>query len=478
MNFEDEANQFQVGLKRLVGDVTQDLTSASLGSIGATPGKHRVLERTTRAWFHDKLLELLGWDLGIRGNVAQEARVKRDTMYFIDYVGMSTQRPPAPVLLFESKPWGSPWIAARTAESSYSSPSDLIVAGLQHIARGGSKNTSPVIGLWHDHLEQASRYANAVHEAGEHGLCRLVLSSGDWMVVFTKPASTFVEAGIVDGSHFEIFKVVGYVEQGRRIFELLSQCSLINQIPFALRVGQLGSYLKKTEEHRVFHAVHVAYEVSGSELFARVPRVLVYAAIAFQRNNGTTVAVVDGRAEELPASVDGSTRKIEEHLATVASYASELLDSCSDEMGSELKPVELSEFGGFLSDESQEGDDGKRVVKPLKKAPDEWLFVTGRRTHFLRPRPIVDPCSFHGWHEARARGNGIGSGAVNTPSVQGTRVFFVDGDPHHCAHQLVVDRREVKCQIAALDRRVCCRACEYETVCWSDDEIMALPCGS
>ncbi|MDE0422425.1 MAG: hypothetical protein OXK76_16295 [Gammaproteobacteria bacterium] len=478
MNLEDEVNRFQVGLRALVEDVTRELPYTNVDPFGSGFDEAPKNERETRAWFHDRLLALLGWDLGIGGDIIQETRVKDGSRYFIDYVGLKTQQPPAPVLLLEAKPWGQPWVAARTAGQSTPSSADLIVAGLQHVSAGGQKDTAPVNTLWHDHLEQASDYANAVYASGANDVSRLILSSGDWMVVFTQPIATFVDRKRVDASHVELFAVADYVKHGRRIFELLSRWSLADQIPFALRVGQLGSYLAPDIEYSVYHGVHVTYQVSGSELFARVPRILVYAAIVFERDDGTTVSVIDEKADELPGSTEESNGRLRDHLTIVASHASALLHRCSDEMGRELKPGELSRFGSFPRDNVFDEGVGRKVVKPLKMAPDEWLFVTGQKTHFLRERPSVEACRFHEWRKARDSGNGIGPGAVNTPCVVETRAFFVDGEAHHCAHQVVVDRRWARCQIAPLDGRVCCRACVYERVCWANDEIAALPCGT
>ena len=274
LNFEDEVNRFRVGLKRLVEDVTSKLTPANVGPFGGGSDGQRVLERTTRAWFHDKLLELLGWDLGIGGDVVQEARVKYGSRYFIDYVGVTTQQPPAPILVWEAKSWGEPWVSARNSEHPSTTAADLILAGLKHLWDGGRKETSPLRGPWHDYLAQVSEYEVAIHTSTGHEALRLVLSSGDWMVVFTKPVATFVERSGVDTSDIEVFRKAEYVQRGRRIFELLSRRSLVDHIPFCLRVGQLGSYLAKDGDFRVFHAVHVTYEVSGSELFARRPRIL------------------------------------------------------------------------------------------------------------------------------------------------------------------------------------------------------------
>ena len=46
-----------------------------------------------------------------------------------------------------------------------------------------------------------------------------------------------------------------------------------------------------------------------------------------------------------------------------------------------------------------------------------------------------------------------------------------------CAHQTVQDRRQDRCRIAPIDMRTCCRACVFQEVCWSKQELEILPCG-
>ena len=384
LNLENEINRFRVGLGQLVEEIRSELTAAVIDPLAAATGEPQVLERATRAWFHDRLLSLLGWDLGIRGDVGQEVRVRANSTYFIDYVGVKSGPSVSPVWVLEAKAWGEPAIAPRVAEYSGRSISQLIVDGVQHVKGGGQRQTAPVIGIWHDHLEQVWKYVNAIQMGPGDEIPRAVLSSGEWMVIFNAPTRTFVGPGRVDESQFEVFGVDEYVRSGRRIFELLSRCCLADRILFALRLGQLGSYVDARSTYRVFYAVHVKYEVSGSELFARMPRILVYAAMVFQQIGGTPIAVVDDSPVELPNGGQATLGELRNHFELVQAHAAELLEECSAEMGRSLIVEDLGRFSGFASGGDLEGED-LRLVKPLGEAPDEWLLVTGRRTHFLRP---------------------------------------------------------------------------------------------
>jgi hypothetical protein len=122
------------------------------------------------------------------------------------------------------------------------------------------------------------------------------------------------------------------------------------------------------------------------------------------------------------------------------------------------------------------GGEAKILVRLLRDTADHWLAVTGQDLYYLGARPVVD-CRFHAWAECRAEGHQCGPTAVNSPATDSPRAFFVDMRLHHCAHQVVLDRRARRCHIDAIDARTCCRACTYQNLCWSADEVAALPCG-
>lgn len=174
-----------------------------------------------------------------------------------------------------------------------------------------------------------------------------------------------------------------------------------------------------------------------------------------------------------------------EHVAEVAAGATALLQRCSDELGITLAPCDLAAFPGFAKTEVlgvkqgtglSLGSQEKIVVRLLRGNGDHWLAVTGDVPHYLGARPVVD-CRFHAWAECHAEGHQSGSNAINSPATEYPRAFFVDTRLHHCAHQIVLDRRARRCHIDAIDARTCCRACTYQNLCWSTKELAALPCG-
>lgn len=479
MNKEQAENGFQVGLRELVENVTKEL-SLEAPDPYAGAGQQTVLEHTTRIYFFDRFLELLGWSLGIHGDVVEEARIKAETTTFMDYVGVN-QTTRVPALLVEAKAWGKPFIVPRDGAGFEGSKRQLITAAIQHINEGGEKEKSPVIGIWHDDLLQVRQYVRDFREQHEHNLPRAVLSSGQWMIVFTDPITTFFN-GEVNDEQFEVFRLESYVEDARRLFALLNQRTLAGIIPFSLRPSQLLDYVAADKISAVFHGVHIKYEESGSALFTPRPRILIYPALIFQRNDNIYLTIIDREwpiVMGMRAIDDTDEKSLAPHLIKVEEEAKELLEICSNEVGMPLVPFQLFDFPGFH--QSVEGTNKetsrKQVVRPLGKVGDEWLLVTGVQTHYLMETPTVNQCKFHSWTNCQNINREIGAVAISTACTRPPRSFFTDSQIYHCAHQTIQDRRHSRCYIAALDARTCCRACIYQNLCWSSDELNMLPCG-
>ena len=388
----------------------------------------------------------------------------------------------APALLVEAKAWGKPFIASRNGTEFKRSERELLIATIKHIKRGGAKDKSPAIAIWHKYLDQIGGYVRNFKERYGHDLPCAVLSSGVWTIVFKRPTDTFLD-GEVDDEQFVIFKRDEYVKRARELFGILNQSKLAGVVPFSLRPSQLQDYLTAQIVSAVFYGLHIKYESSGSALFDPRPRVLVYPALIIQRNDDTLLTTIDGD-EPIEMSMQGHGDAGEEslvpHLTEVVEKARTLLETCSDEIGKALAPSALSDFPGFpQSEEGADKEPGrKQVVKDFRTSPNEWLLATGEVPHYLMEIPTVHPCRFHKWSACRDMGRQIDAAAVSTPCTSSPRSFFIDTQIYHCAHQTVQDRRHRRCYIAALDERTCCRACVYQELCWKPDELGQLPCGS
>ena len=473
-------NEFRIGIKRVLAEIDMQFASGTANPC-ASARDEVFHEHDTRVFIFDRLLELLGWNLGAGGNVAQEARIKVGTTKFVDYVGVNADTR-APVLILEAKAWDKPIIAGK-GERRDRPKSNLIVEAIEHINAGGGKENSPVIAEWHENLSQLAGYVCMFKEQQGHSVSRAVLSSGQWLLIFKTPVSTFCDFDVND-QQFYLFERDAYVANAHAIFEQMARVMLADTAPIRIRPSQLGNYVSADNFSAAYHGMLIHYESSGSPLLAQRPRILVYPSVIIQRDNGALFNVID---DENPIAMqisrtNGGRETLAPHIEKVKNAAEKLLRSCSDELELPLEPGELADFPGFPGESEMAagglalGKAKKLLVQPVRSVANNWLLVTGSQTHFLHELPNV-ACRFHAWAECNAVHKSIGANAINSPAMENPRSFFVDSQPHHCAHRSVVDRRDTRCYIKAIDARTCCMACVYKGFCWPQTEVAALPCG-
>jgi len=235
----------------------------------------------------------------------------------------------------------------------------------------------------------------------------------------------------------------------------------------------------------VYGQALVRYEKSGTQIFAQQPRILIYPALIVEREDGALFTVID---HEVPLEMQISDPEDDQdsvalHVHQVKMAANLLIESCAAELGTAILPSDLDHFPGFpdstlvAANELALGQVRRIFVMPVRKASDNWIAVTGQFPHFLLNKSTV-ACRFNAWSKCREVHQSIGHNPICSPSIEKPRAFFVDMTIHHCANQVLADRRQDRCHIAPIDSRTCCMACAYQKQCWSDAERVSLPCGS
>lgn len=460
-------------LERFDRTVADDTHGPYAGAGGGQP-----LEHTTRIHLLDALAELLDWRLGLGGDMVEEARIKNGTTAFMDYLGVA-RATNAPVLLIEAKAWDKPFITPRAKgnNSSYES-ADLIAQAIEHWRNGGKCSTSPATADWHGYMEQVGKYVKGLWDVHGHPLPRAVVTSGQWLVVFTQPVTTFLQ-GPARAMDIKIFRKPDYCAQALELYSLLSRDSLCKETPYGIRATQVLNYITPEALVACFHALHLSYEASGSPIFGKRPRILIYPALVLQRNDGALLTVIESSASlELPyrREIDDLVQALERHLSEVAAAAETLLKRSGEQLGVDLLPSSLEDFPGYPINTKSDRAKSKSLIKRHPTEPDVWMLATGQATHFLKPAPDV-MCRYHRWSACHATGEAIGTAAVSMPRIDNPRSFFVDDQPHHCAHRGLQDRREARCQLPLIDERFCCASCLFAPVCWPGAQLPPLPCG-
>lgn len=486
MNSEKSLNDFLTGFATLLDEVERELGSAAPDPY-AGAGQGRPLEAQTRVRFFDRFVSLLGWDLGLGGDMAQEARIRAETTTYMDYVGV-TRLTRVPVVLLEVKAWDKPFIGRARGRSGTENAAELLVEGIRFFLDGGAKNLSPVTHEWYEYIEQVTGYVKGLMEQHGHELARAVLASGQWLIVFTAPVKTFVN-GNVSGADIMVLHRADFIANAPRIFSELSRQVLVRDVPFPLRPPQLPDYLSTDRLRAAYRGLLVHYQGKGTTIFARKPQLFVYPAVVLERTDGVLLTAVKeslefelfvSRGQIAEGNLDSGWDNIDDHVKGVHAASEELLAECSRELGIAIEVSAITEFGGFPQALQLNAAPQPRIqfVMRATASGDEWIIVTGEASHFLRRGPAVDHCRFHVWSECHRAGEALMQSPINFPRVQEPRSFFTDGQGHHCAHRTLDERRTSACHVRSIDQRVCCQACVFSTQCWSGERARNLPCGS
>lgn len=475
MNVDSLRNDFRRNLAGLIDETRRILDTGERDPFAGDDREPH--EHDTRLIFLDRLLEILGWRLGVHGNVHEESRIKDETTRFMDYVGI-VEETKVPLLIIEAKAWDKPRVK-RSRGTGRDAEVDLLVEGIRHVLSGKSASSSPLVNVWHEYLEQVCGYVRSLYSVHGHETPRVVISSGAWMVIFTSPVTTFVD-GKVSVSDIVEMDIDSYTSNFTTIFELLHRSVLANDVPFPVRPTQLSSYVGPNDIDSVFFGLHLSRNEVGSRIHGTKPRIVAFPAVLIQRCDGVLVAVCE-RDPELSleysrhgAGDSDAVPSLDGYLDLANEAAHRLLADCETELGTSLVLSPLDRFVGFRSSATRSSTD-KKYVKVISGHSDEWLLATGATSNCFVRTPRLEGCSFHSWKSAFDRNCAVGQAAIMVRSVT-PRSMFIDGELHHCANQVIVDRRVGRCHIDQIDERTCCQACSYRDECWSSAELARLPC--
>ncbi|RMD63625.1 hypothetical protein D6833_05435, partial [Candidatus Parcubacteria bacterium] len=179
-----------------------------------------------------------------------------------------------------------------------------------------------------------------------------------------------------------------------------------------------------------------------------------------------------------------------QHLQKVKEEAQKLLEEVNRRLGTTLSPSPLTEH--YNDEEAFAALPGVRELR--EHQPDQYLIVTGDKTHYLLPDPTVPDCPYHDWATCNNHGVPSNPGPVMVRSVS-PRSFFTSKEKHHCAHRDVTSAKaspitaanrnrcgarsgqegQAFCEIWRFEQHLCCRTCAFEEVC-TKAPVFHLPC--
>jgi hypothetical protein len=242
-NLRDKA-RFKAKLQEVARAFQESLTANAPAYAGAEFTE--PLEHVTRRHLIDIFLIALGWSLDQQGHeILEEAQAKGETTLFLDYLGVNPDSR-APLLIVEAKAWAKPFVAPSPAtldrsgaKNTADSGPSLIARAVDHAKKGEGESSSPVTLEWTRWIAKLRDYVKTVHENSGYCAQRVVITSGQWLVIFRNPAAAFLEDGAATDWGILCFCGDELIERSDQIHDLLARETLIQNPPERLRPAEL-----------------------------------------------------------------------------------------------------------------------------------------------------------------------------------------------------------------------------------------------
>jgi hypothetical protein len=215
-----------------------------------------VLEFHARTYLVNALLAALNWRLDMQPesglpSVAPEIAVRsqqRGTTRFLDYLGfeLETNRP---LLIVETKR-PSTLLPQLVDSDQQFGHEEVFVRGL----RG-----EPLTGDWSDWLETLKDYVVSVQQAVKSAPQRVVITNGDWLVVFLNVPDAFIAKKTPDPGQILIFPKSDDIAFRRaELFSQLEHQVVVGKAPL-LMPGELTFHVRPGVISQISHGLRLKY---------------------------------------------------------------------------------------------------------------------------------------------------------------------------------------------------------------------------
>jgi hypothetical protein len=440
----------------------------------------QALEEHRREYVVDGVLEALNWRMGTSrddgpSNLVPEVSVRSahtGRSIRMDYLGLDSNTE-CPLMIVETKSPrdGLPELKSGTA-STYS--------GVFARALGGAE----LKGSWTTWLNKLADYVRSTTQRATAPV-RVVMTNGDWYVIFLNPGAVFAAVAIddVDLSSIVVFESLEEFEaRAADVFQHLEHSRVLGHTP-PLRAEELPFIAGDSAVARITHGLLLKYSTTA-RVFDSIPSIFVAPVIFIRFTVGAWFCV---RAGPRDFAIPTKASELGDHLCEVEKAAKQLLEEVSYHLRCNLAPLPLATF---YAEELESG--ASRGVR--ERAAGVFELVTGEGTHYLKSAPSVRNCEWHSFGAAHKAGCSHSGAAILLRSLE-PRSFFVSDEQHHCAHSSVRNAKgspvdDVNrplcgprssasggafCEIWRFETHLCCRACVYEPVC-TKAQVLRLPC--
>jgi len=461
---------------------------------GVTAPPKDLLERTTRRFIVDPFLNALDWSPDSIPDLTEEARARTtgDERLYFDYLGLD-RATRTPILIVEAK--GFDVEAPRRPYQGAPNANDMSALIAEAVDALKAGNTSrPVISAWAEFLGDMRTYVLSLGELGRTTLKRAVMSSGQWIIVFTDPWAVFGDTSPANVEHIRCYVgVEDILARKDELYDLLHRARLADTLGLMLTVAEALEMLDGANLGECFRAALVTTSTNVGASKQPFPTRLVYPALIVR--TGERWFTITDMNDPVFEPKFGKADQIEEFLEELETVGARLETNLSRSMGRNFAPLPIEVFPGFEEPALNEVDNPaalaplpgstthRRKTESLSKrflthtgspgAPPEFVVVTGEHRFYKFNKQRGSTCAFHYWKDARNQG------AAFDERHKGYILssFTEDGQDRHCANAHVVSLRKDRCQLEAIETHLCCQACLFADICWkSNDDRGRLSC--
>lgn len=485
------ANEFRTEFRRLRKKYEKDYgpllqrIRAKYARDSLTIRRHidQSLELHIREYVINALLSALHWRMNVDvtdglPNLVPEVPVDKadeGKTRFLDYLGVEVSDDCRPLMIVEAKRPSSGLPGLVSDEKPASTYSEIVERGLAGEALRGE---------WPKWLKALRDYVSLVLRRSEMVPERVVITNGDWLIVFTDPQDAFIDEDKTSPEAIYVYKSAQEIDQKYcEVFALLDHSKVLGGCR-PICPAELTFHGDGDAFDYVVHGLHLSYsEVMG--VHEPTAPVIKVAPVVYLRSQfgswlcveaGTQDYLVPDKSNELDGHLDEVTRAAEDLLGEVET----LLD----------KEMEIMRIVDFYENAVQTGT----LFGVAEEFENRFMIITGEGAHLIRKKSAMPNCPYHEWSQANTEHVAYDLAPITYRIVE-PRCFFTSGEEYHCAHRDVVVAKSFPitmlhrdgwcprsgsegnafCEIMQFEERLCCRACVFEEVCTSAG-VFHLPC--
>jgi hypothetical protein len=216
------------------------------------------LEAHIRTYVVNAFLAALNWRLDVPPetdlpNLVPEApleSLEKGTIRFLDYLGLE-RHITQPLLVVETKRPSA--LLPRLAKLS----DDFVLSLPEVVSRGLAGD--PLLAQWPQWLSTLRDYIRSIHARANEAPKRVLLTNGDWLILFLDPSDAFLEGGTSDAERILVFSNRSEIEHRyAELFRALEHATVIGEAP-GLTPGDLPSCIASEEVDRLMHGLRLCY---------------------------------------------------------------------------------------------------------------------------------------------------------------------------------------------------------------------------